>query len=105
MSDALSRDVLGWAEIGRQHIELLPARTVLTTSGGGDGGDVYVNAYSGDAYGGDAFAYAEASHNYNSAYDGDAYQSNYADADAYGGDAYSGDVYVDAYGGNGGDSH
>src|ERR1700742_2559191 len=100
MSDALNCDALSWAEIDGQEIELLPARTVLSTFGdachgghydnGGDGGDA--------GEGGDATVVG---YNY-----GNGIQINIAiggpggdGGDANGGDADGGD----ADGGDGGD--
>lgn len=62
MSDALSCDVLSWAEIDGQRLELLPARTVLSSFdpcyfGGGDdggpGGEGGDGGYGGWGFGGD----------------------------------------------------
>ncbi len=57
-------DALSFAEIDAQHLELLPARTVLslfTAGGGSEGGD----GYGGDGgYGGDAKGKAAIFDNY-----------------------------------------
>lgn len=117
MSDALS-----FADIDGQHVELLPARTVLTTYGyghdgghpgddskgddggdGGDGGDYNTGGDGGKGGdGGDADADAEAKDNKVESGWGDAKLDNVAVAvGGEGGDANGGDV--DADGGDGGD--
>jgi hypothetical protein len=67
MSEALSCGMLGWADIEGQRVELLPARTVLTTgcynynghwnyddwTFGGDAGDGGDGNEGGDGVGGD----------------------------------------------------
>lgn len=113
MSDALSCDVMGWAEINAQQVELLPSRTVLSAidswfvgggfgDDGGTGGEGGDGGYGGDGYGGDggsADAVVAGNNNY-----GDGTQINIAiggfggdGGDGYGGDADGGD------GGEGGD--
>ncbi|MCA1672177.1 MAG: hypothetical protein LC799_08245 [Actinobacteria bacterium] len=109
MSDALSCGVLGWAEIEAQRVEMLPARTVLSSidswyfcgsgddgGSGGDGGDHNKGGDGGQ--GGDGGnAYANVSDNVNNGF----MQINIAIAEGGdGGDANGGDV--DANGGQGG---
>lgn len=109
MSDALS-----FADIDGQHVELLPARTVLSLYGGsypdysddgGDGGDGGDHNKGGDGKGGDGGdAHATAKDNVNVAVHnhGDVEQKNAAVAEGgNGGDAKGGNV--DADGGDGGD--
>ncbi|MGH3907675.1 MAG: hypothetical protein ACRDTE_26370 [Pseudonocardiaceae bacterium] len=99
MSDALS-----FAEIDGQHLEMLPARTVLSMYGGGygddggDGGKGGDGGYGGDAKGGDGgSADAKVHDNYNVG-KGDQYNVAYGGWGGDGGDAKGGD----ADGGDGG---
>lgn len=110
MSDALSCDVFGWAEMNAQRVELLPARTVLSAFDagyfgspgddgglGGNGGDHDTGGEGGEAGdGGNATATIENPENYGFL------QINIAIATGGdGGDANGGDV--DAHGGDGGE--
>ena len=110
MSDVLSCDVVGWAEMNAQQVELLPARTVLSAfdswyfgglgddgGHGGEGGDGNTGGAGGEGGdSGDATATIENPQNYGFM------QINIAIAETGdGGDANGGDV--DANGGDGGD--
>lgn len=109
MSDALNCDVLGWAELDAQQVELLPARTVLSAFGpchsggagddggtGGDGGHDNTGGKGEGGDGGDATAVVAGNENYGFL------QINIAIAEGgAGGDGYGGDV--DASGGDGGE--
>lgn len=89
MSNALS-----FAEVARQQVELLPARTVMSTGGVGGSGN-----YGGDGYGGhggDATAVVFDNYNFGDTRDGDVTQYNLAIAvGGDGGDGYGGVVFAD----------
>ena len=104
-------ETLGFAEIEAQQVELLPARTVLSTVGGGyyggygddggPGGDGGYGGQGGQAYGGDGgTADATVAHNVNNGF----IQINVAVAEANGGHGYAngGDGGTGGYGGEGG---
>jgi hypothetical protein len=90
-------DALSFAEIDAQHLELLPARTVLslfaTTGGGGKGGDVTGGA---GGHGGEGEGKASIAHNWFYIEDGYVYntatggQGGAADGGAATGGAASG---------------